>query len=315
VTLEVAPPLLVARGARVAIDGVVATGPLDLETTGRRLVLAGDTAALLAALTGVPIGLPRAFERATHDELAPVRGRATIVQGELRVAGRVPGEGAPLGVALRDPPLPGELDVVDWVVSAARVGLALAGARASLAQARAEEALALLGLADARKRPIRNLFPAERRVLALALATLAHPRAVVVDRPHEALPPEGSERVREALEAVAARFPLIVAVSSLDPATAEGWLAHRATDLAVLAHGELAFVGTPSALPVGARRYRLVVRDRAEPLCASLASRGVAIAGGPHHFVASFPEGFGPSDVLRAAASVRAPVVELAPLM
>jgi ABC-type ATPase involved in cell division len=314
-TPEGEPPLLVARGARVAVDGVVATGPLDLETTGRRLVLAGDTAVLLAAITGVPIGLPRALERAIHDELAPVRGRATIVQGELRVAGRLPGEGSPLGVALRDPPLPGELDVVDWVASAARVGLALAGTSTSLAQARAEEALALVGLADARTRPIRNLFPAERRVLAIALATVAHPRAVVVDRPLEALPPEGCDRVCAALEAVAARLPLILAVSSLDAATAEGWLAHRATDLAVLARGELAYVGTPSALPVGARRYRLVVRDRAEPLCATLVSRGVAVAGGPHHFVASFPEGFGPSDVLRAAAAVRAPVVELAPLM
>jgi hypothetical protein len=314
-THENTPPLLVARGARVAIDGVVATGPLDLETTGQRLVLAGDTAVLLAAITGVPTGLSRALERATHDELAPVRGRATIVQGELRVAGHLPGEGAPLGVALRDPPLPGELDVIEWVASAARVGLALAGAPTSLAQARAEEALALVGLADARTRSIRNLVPADRRVLSIALATVAHPRALVVDRPLEALPPEGCERVCAALDAVAARLPLILAVSRLDPATAEGWLAHRATDLAVLARGELAYVGAPSALPAGARRYRLVVRDRAEPLCASLVSRGVALAGGPHHFVASFPEGFGPSDVLRAAASVRAPVVELAPLM
>ena len=314
-TREGVPPLLLARGARVAIDGVVATGPLDIETTGRWLVLAGDTAPLVAALTGIPVGLPRAFELAAHDELAPIDGRASIVQGEVRVAGRVPGEGAPLGVALRDPPLPGELDVFDWVVSAARLGLTLAGAPTSLARARADEALALVGLGGARKRPIRNLFPAERRVLTLALATVAHPRAVVVDRPLEALPPEGSERVCAALDAISARHPLIVAVGSLDPATPDGQLAHRATDLAVLARGELAYVGSPAALPAGARRYRLIVRDRAEPLCAELASRGVAIAGGPHHFVASFPHGFGPSDVLRAAAAVRAPVVELAPLM
>jgi len=314
-TREGAPPLLLARGARIAIDGVVATGLLDFETTGRRLVLAGDTAPLFAVLTGVPVGLPRAFELAACDELAPVCGRASIVQGELRVATRAPADGAPLGVALRDPPLPGELDVFDWVLSAARLGRTLAGASTSLARARAEEALAFVGLSDARKRSIRNLFPAERRILALALATVAHPRAVVVDRPLEALTPEGSERVCAALDAVSARHPLIVAVGSLDPATPDGQLAHRATDLAVLARGELAYVGAPSALPVGARRYRLIVRDRAELLCAELASRGVAMAGGPHHFITSFPEGFGPSDVLRAAATVRAPVVELAPLM
>jgi len=79
-------PVLEAEGARVAVDGATAIEELSLQSRGQRVLLLGDAAALLAVLTGAPLG------RAAGEPSEPT-GRARLVRGELRLRGRDVGKG------------------------------------------------------------------------------------------------------------------------------------------------------------------------------------------------------------------------------
>jgi ABC-2 type transport system ATP-binding protein len=312
------PPLLGAKSARILVDGALAVESFDLVTTGARLVLAGDPAPLFGLLSRVPLGLAASVEGAQRRVDLPPKGEATLASGSLALLGadvrRAPRD---VGVALFDPPLPAADSVAAWCTNAAR----LAWARKGISVRRAEcteavsRTLVRLGLGAAASRPLRSLALPERRVLALAAATVGDPRVLLADRPLSGLSGEAAGFVLAALEAIASERALVSTVSRLDPASAEAALARNASDLAIFLRGELALAGPPHAVLDGARRVRVVVRSSHEALGRELEALGASASGGPYQLLVALPDGLGPTAVLVAAARARAPVVEIVPLM
>ncbi|MEZ4295480.1 MAG: hypothetical protein R3B70_10935 [Polyangiaceae bacterium] len=100
----------------------------------------------------------------------------------------------------------------------------------------------------------------------------------------------------------------------MDPTTPEGALARGATHLILLGERGVLAEGTPAELSSAARVYRLTVPANAEPLRAALAERGLTLQRGPLHFTVELPDGASTTLLLEAAASAKAPVIELSPL-
>ena len=207
--------LLVARAARIAVDDVVAIPELTLETRGNRLVVAGHASPLLCALTGIAEGVGAAAQdAAVLGEITRTPGAARATSGELQLAGHdvvTRAHLAVVGAAPLDPPLPPDWTVEAYVLETARLGLVAREGRVSRLEImrRATDALARLGLAGARKKPIKSLHPAERRVLVLASAVASGPSVLVADRPLSGLEGQSAMFVHGALEAAASDLSLI----------------------------------------------------------------------------------------------------------
>ncbi len=308
--------LLLARGARITVDGAVAIASLSLETRGSRLVLVGHTDPLVAALCGIPQGVAAASQAAaTLSELGPVAGDARATGGELRLVGRdvVTREHlAIVGAAPFDPPLPQDWTAEAYVVSWVRLS-GVSSARE--ATARAKDALARVGLGAATARAIKSLKLPEKRALVLAAAVSTGPEVLVADRPLAGLEGAAAQFVGGALDAASDGRPSVVSVQSLVPGTAEGRVARAATDLAALVGGELSMVGAPSEVLGAQRLFRLTVRSNAEALREALAARGAALAGGPTHFSLRLAGDQDASFVLGVASEVRSAVVEIVPVV
>lgn len=232
--------LLVARAARIAVDDVVAIPELTLETRGNRLVVAGHASPLLCALTGIAEGVGAAAQdAAVLGEITRTPGAARATSGELQLAGHdvvTRAHLAVVGAAPLDPPLPPDWTVEAYVLETARLGLVAREGRVSRLEImrRATDALARLGLAGARKKPIKSLHPAERRVLVLASAVASGPSVLVADRPLSGLEGQSAMFVHGALEAAASDRPAVISVAQVAPGTAEGSFARTATDLAAI---------------------------------------------------------------------------------
>lgn len=314
-------PLLEAKAARVEVDDVAAIIDLTLVTTGRRLVLAGHASPLVCALTGIPEGVGAAAQdAATLNELTRTPGRARATSGELRLAGHdvVAGEHlAYVGAAPLDPPLPADWTVESYVIETARLGLVAREERVSRYEVtrRATDALTRLGLAAARKKAVRALHPAERRVLVLAAAVASGPTVLVADRPLAGLEGQSALFVHGALEAAASDRPAVISVAQVAPGSLEGSFARSASDLGALVSGELSLFGPPAEVLASGRIYRLTVRSNADALRAALEREGASFSGGPTHFSLRLAEGQDASAVLRLASELRAAVMELVPVL
>jgi ABC-2 type transport system ATP-binding protein len=322
-----APALLAADAARVAVDGVTATGALTFTTAGDRALFVGDTAAFFAALGGVPFGArapvlagrssdPRWVPASPGPELDPdaPRGEARVVSGSLRLLGREVARGdhlASVGVAAADVPLPPRWTPVEYVAWSARLGGARARAAADLARA----ALARVGLERAHQRLLSTFVLPERRALALAAAVVLSPAALVVEAPLAGLEGPAAAFVLAALAAATDGRAALVSAARIHPGTPEAALAAGATFLAVLAGGELVAAGEPAALFAGARTYAVTVRTNADALRDELRARGLDLVGAPPRCTIALPEGATTTDVLAAAAAAKAALVELAPLV
>ncbi|NUP09468.1 MAG: ABC transporter ATP-binding protein [Polyangiaceae bacterium] len=313
--------LLSARGARIHVDEAVAIGELNLETRGQRLVLTGNTGPLVSALTGIPQGVAEAaLHAATYGELALVPGRARAVSGELRLAGHDVVAGAHLphvGAAPFDPPLPPEWTVETYVTQTARLAMAArieSFSRTEVAQ-RAMDAISRLGLSTAKKKGLRSLHPAERRVMVLAAAVASGPAVLVADRPLAGLDGQAAQFVFGALEAAASDRGLVVSVAQVAPGTTEGTFARSASDFAAFVAGELSLFGPPASVLGERRVFRLTIRSNADALRSSLEQRGAALSGGPTHFTLQLADGQDPSFVLGLASEVRSAVVEIVPVV
>jgi ABC-2 type transport system ATP-binding protein len=313
-------PLLVARGVRVAVDDAIAIEAFDLETHGQALLVLGDSAPLLAALGNAPLGMASAWWAARAGRLEPVAGHARIAAGKLELAGRDVATGshrAFLGYAPLDPPLPLDITVSAWLDEVLELATGLAGHAQSRA-ARSEriaELVLRIGLVARSATPIRALGLAERRALVLAQAVVAAPSVLVAEAPLAGLDDASAAFVLEALGSASEGRSTIVSVTRPLPGTAEGVLAARASDVAVLASGQLVFSGSASELLLSGRVLRLHVPEGAEALADALVRRGASVRGGPTRFVVELPEGVGPTEVLLDAAEVSASVVEVAKLM
>lgn len=308
-------PLLEAEGARVAIDDVVAIDRLTLMTRGDRVVLAGDPGALVAAVTGVPrSSLGRDRGEPAADAPATRTGEAHVTAGRLLLAGHRVGGGAHLaimGAATLDPPLPPDWTAAEYVAWSARLG----GATRRAALELAEASLAQAGLREAGRRRTASLALPERRVLALAQATVLSPEVLVAEAPLAGLEGDAASFVLSALQRFAEGRRALVTVSRLDPGSPEGALARSADHLLVLAGGEVAVEGAPADLYAGARIYALTVHQNAPSLRAELALRGIDLRGGPRRFSAALPAGTSPRELLLAAQAARATLVELVPIL
>jgi len=315
-----ASPLLVARQARISVDDSVAIPSFDLETKGRRLVLAGGVGPLFAALSNIPLGAADAARAAARDEIVDIAGRARASAGELLLVGRDVSRQEHLafvGAAPLDPPAAAEWSLLEYVVTSTRLALAARGSRASGAETtkRSQAALDLVGLGAGGKRPIQSLTAPERRVLVLAAAAAADPEVIVAERPLAGLEDQAAAFVMKAMEAVFETRFAVITVDRLAAGTPEGAFTRRASDVALFFGGELGVFGSPADVLRSARLYRVVVASNADLLRAALSERGLVLEGGPTQFSLATTEEASVSDVLRVASEVRSAVVEIVPLM
>lgn len=302
-----APPVLEAEGARIAVDEAVAFSALTFTTRGGLVLVAGEAAALFAVLTSVPLGAAR-----TSDEVS--LGEAHVVAGKLSVRGHSVGERqhhAAIGAAPLDPPLPPSWSAHACVTWSAR----LAGVPARAARELAAHALTRVGLAGAADRLARTLVLPERRALGLAQAVVAGPEVLVLEAPLAGLDGAAAAFVDQALRGLLADHAAVVGVTRLDPGSAEGLLARSASDLLVLGGASQLYVGAPEGLLAHPRAVALTVRTNVDALRDALLERGLSLEGGPVRCAVALPEGRSSADVLAAAASARASVVELRPLL
>jgi ABC-2 type transport system ATP-binding protein len=300
--------VIAALDARISVDGAVAIDRLTLVTQGDRVVLAGDPAALLAAITGASLSPGASIE---DDELP---GEAYVIAGSLLVAGRDVASGAhtaAIGAALLDPPLPPSWSAEEYVTWGARLG----GAPRRAARELAAQAIARVGLFAVRKRAASGLSIPERRALCLAQAAVLSPEVLIAEAPLSGLSGDAAALVIAALGAVTEGRRAVITASRLDPASPEGALCRGADHLIVLAGGEVALEGPPGELFAGARVYSLMVSRNATLLQAELASRGIDLRGGPIRFSAALPEGTSTRDILLSAQAANAAVVELVPVI
>ena len=99
--------------------------------------------------------------------------------------------------------------------------------------------------------PAGALSGGEQQMLAICRTLMGNPALLMVDEPTEGLAPMMVQKVRELLEAVAARGTTILLVEQkLDIALA---ISHR---LYVMGHGEIVFEGTPASLAANAQVRR-----------------------------------------------------------
>jgi ABC-type multidrug transport system ATPase subunit len=312
-------PLLEATEARIAIDGVVAIDRLTLSTHGDRVVFAGDPGPLIAALTGLPLsslGSGRAALRrpALEWEEEELPGEAYVSAGRLLLAGRNVADGAHvavMGAAPLDPPLPSGWTAEEYVAWGARLGGAARRAARDLAAA----ALGRVGLGAARRRAVSSLSTPERRALVLAQAVVLSPEVLVAEAPLEGLEGNAAAFVLEAFKGVTEGRCTLLTAARIDPGSPEGALARSADHLVVLAGGEIALEGAPSELYAGARVYSLTVHQNATALKAELAARGIDLRGGPLRFSTALSAGSSTRDLLLAAQTVKATIVELIPVI
>lgn len=313
--------LLVARRARLAVDGAIAIDDLNLETRGRCLVLAGSYGPLISALMGIPSGVTAAATHAaTFNELVPVGGNGRAVAGELMLAGEdvVAREHlAYVGAAPYEPPVPPTWTVESYVLQTARIALVARAEkmpRSEIAR-RTSSALEITGLAGSRRKLVRGLPIAERRVLGIAAALACDPRVIVADRPLADLDQQAAPFVLGALQVVAEKCLLVVGVARLTPGTPEGTFARTASDLAAFSGGELTMFGPPGQAFEGKKLFRVTVRSNAAALQSALAERGASLEGGPTRFTLRLVDDQDPSFVLALASELRSAVVEILPLV
>ena len=96
------------------------------------------------------------------------------------------------------------------VLANALYPLHLAGLPQAEAEARAQAALALVGLAALADRPARRLSGGEQQRLALARAAALHPEVLFLDEPCASLDPAATKAVEEIVATLAARGTKIV---------------------------------------------------------------------------------------------------------
>jgi ABC-2 type transport system ATP-binding protein len=304
-------PLLEAREARIAVDGVLAFDRLDITTEGERVFFVGDTTALFAAITNCPV-------RRTHAQRPPdeheEQGEASVVAGSLKVAGFDVAHAdhlSVIGAAPLDPPLPPSWTSWEYVSWSAR----LAGSGTRGARDLAESALARVGVGASMRKPLAMVPLPERRAVVLAQAIVTSPSVLVAEAPLSGLEGAAAAFVMQAIAAASAGRGALLSASRLDPGSAEGTLARSATYVVVLAGGTLALAGPPAEVFSGATHYALTVKAKGPELRAELASRGIDLRGGPLRFSAALPVGFSTRELVVAARAVDASIVELVPIV
>jgi len=121
---------------------------------------------------------------------------------------------------------------------------AVKGIPAAAARRRISELLALVNLADAAKRPLGGYSGGMRQRVGIAQALLNDPQLLIVDEPTAGLDPEERVRFRNLLSELSGERIVILSTHIVSDVEAV------ATDIAILAHGQLLAHGTPESLLV-----------------------------------------------------------------
>lgn len=169
------------RPALTAVDLAVDEGELCL--------VIGPTGSGKSTLLGAVNGLVPHFTGGT-------------LQGSVRLLGRDTRENRPrdladiVGVVGQNPLAGFVTDTVEEELAYGMEQLALAP---GVMRKRVEETLDLLGLADLRHRPLRDLSGGEQQRVAIGSVLTSHPRVLVLDEPTSALDPTAAEEVLSAI--------------------------------------------------------------------------------------------------------------------
>jgi ABC-2 type transport system ATP-binding protein len=136
---------------------------------------------------------------------------------------------------------------------------------------RAEEMLALVGLADAAHRKVGGFSLGMRQRLALATALLGDPQVLILDEPGAGLDPEGVAWLRGFLRSFAASGRTVL-VSSHQLAE----IARTVDRVVIISRGTRVFEGPVDQLPGDARDRLRVLSDDPVRLADALARRGLS---------------------------------------
>jgi ABC-type multidrug transport system ATPase subunit len=113
---------------------------------------------------------------------------------------------------------------------------------AAAARRRISELLALVNLADAANRPLGGYSGGMRQRVGIAQALLNDPQLLIVDEPTAGLDPEERVRFRNLLSELSGERIVILSTHIVSDVEAV------ATDIAILAHGQLLAHGSPESL-------------------------------------------------------------------
>jgi len=294
-------PLLVLDRARILAGGAVGE-PLTTRGGRARITLVGAVR---------PV-----FRLLARD--------ATLASGEARLAGVPLHEAVTAGVAglaLCDPPLPGDWTPERYLLESAR----LAGFTEREARREVEQAILRFELGAYARRRFADSYIAVKRVVLFAHATLGSPEVLCAESPLADLEPSARAYVDAALERAAAGRRLFVSVTSASDA--ERPLVERADWVAVVHGGTIVREGPPDVALWASRRYAATVTRSADAFLAALTERGVraipadvapALLGfvprdpaAVRRVLVELPEGASADDIVRAAHHADAPLVEL----
>ena len=180
--------------ARVSVTYTGATEPtlreVDLRVDeGELCLVVGRTGSGKSTLLGAVNGLVPHFTGGTLAGRVTVLGRDTSEHRPRDLADVV-------GVVGQDPLLGFVTDTVEEELAYGMEQLALP---AGVMRKRVEETIDLLGLADLRRRPLRDLSGGQQQRVAIGAVLTTHPRVLVLDEPTSALDPAAAEEVLAAI--------------------------------------------------------------------------------------------------------------------
>ncbi len=182
------------RFEQVAVTYPEASAPTLQDVTftvpeGELCLVVGTTGAGKSTLLGCINGLVPHFSGGRLSGRVSVDGLDTATHPPRELADVV-------GVVGQDPLAGFVTDVVEDELA---YGMEQLGVPPAVMRTRVEETLDLLGIADLRRRPLRELSGGQQQRVAIGSVLTAHPRVLVLDEPTSALDPTAAEEVLAAV--------------------------------------------------------------------------------------------------------------------
>ncbi|MFO0632592.1 MAG: ABC transporter ATP-binding protein [Nannocystaceae bacterium] len=228
-----AAPLVSLRGVRKRFGSFTALHDISADIEGRAIGLLGPNGAGKTTLIRVLLGL-----------LAPDGGQALVLGHDVRVEPAA--VRARVGYAMEGPDRIGGLSGLESVVYAGE----LCGLRRRAAILRAHEILDLVGLDDARMRPVEEYSTGMHQRVKLAMALVHDPELLLLDEPTSGLDPESREELLDLIVRLRdGEGPAVILSTHLLHDV------ERTCDAAVIMHqGQVRFAGPLAQLKVTSSR-------------------------------------------------------------